>query len=266
MKRGSYLLEGFFALLIMGGIWLGLNQINWMELFGVKEMSDKTEKELGDLLWKLQKSSAELLDDEPGKEALDSIVWRICEKNQLDTSHFKIHLFSTGDVNAFAMPGGHLVVFTGLLSKTENPSELAGVIAHEMAHIEQNHVMNKLLKEFGLAVLVSMAGGSGGQQLAEVLRMLSSSAFDRALEKEADEYAVHYLEKARINPESFAQFMELMAREEPDELKHFRWITTHPDSKERAQNIRAHIRNKKRKYSEPLSTQLWEQLKDIEEQ
>lgn len=265
MKRGSYLLEGLFALIIMGGVWLGFNQINWMQLFGVKEMTDKTEQKLGDLLWDFQRRTGEILDDEPGKEALDSLVWRICEKNKLDSSHFKVHLFNTGDVNAFAMPGGHLVVFTGLLQKTENASELAGVLAHEMAHIENNHVMNKLLKEFGLAVLVSMAGGSGGQQVAEVLRMLSSSAFDRSLEKEADEYAVHYLEKARINPESFAVFMDEMAKEEPDELKHFRWITTHPDSKERAQNIRAHIRSKKRSYQEPLSESLWQDLKALGE-
>ncbi|MDZ7607365.1 MAG: M48 family metallopeptidase [Cyclobacteriaceae bacterium] len=131
----------------------------------------------------------------------------MCDKNDIDRDKIKVHLLFKDEVNAFALPDGHLVIFSGLILESENPEELSGVIAHELAHIKLNHVMTKLMREVGLSVLLSMASGGGGDMLRETAKMLSSTAFDRALEKEADIKAVDYLIEANISPEPFATFL-----------------------------------------------------------
>ncbi len=70
--------------------------------------------------------------------------------NDIDRDKIKVHLLFKDEVNAFALPDGHLVIFSGLILESENPEELSGVLAHELAHIELNHVMTKLMREVGL--------------------------------------------------------------------------------------------------------------------
>src|SRR5690606_8652338 len=120
----------------------------------------------------------------------------------------------------------------------ENPEELIGVIGHEIAHVELDHVMKKLIKEIGLSVLVSMTTGrSGSEVIKETTRILSSSAFDRSLEKEADLKAVEYLAKAGIAAHFFADFLNRLAKDEDKTSTYLSWISSHPDSKGRSEYI-----------------------------
>lgn len=89
-------------------------------------------------------------------------------------------------MNAFSLPDGHLIVFSGLILNSDSPEELAGVVGHELAHIELNHVMKKLVKEVGLSTLISLiTGNSGSDMIKETAKTLSLTAFDRNLEKDA---------------------------------------------------------------------------------
>ena len=101
-----------------------------------------------------------------------------------DREIIKVHVLNKDEINAFALPNGHLIIYSGLINNSGNQEELTGVICHEIAHIELNHVMKKLIKEIGLSVLISMTTGKGGSEIIkETAKMLSSSAFDRKLEK-----------------------------------------------------------------------------------
>src|SRR5690606_26318193 len=77
---------------------------------------------------------------------IDSIINNICRANNIDRKLIKAHLIEKDEVNAFAIPNGHLVIYDGLIKASEKPDELAGVISHEIAHIELQHVMKKLIK------------------------------------------------------------------------------------------------------------------------
>ena len=135
------------------------------------------------------------------------------------------------------------MVYSGLITDCENEAELCGVISHELAHIEKHHVMNKLVKEMGLSVLISMSTGNGqAETIKTIIKQLSSSAYDRELETEADFTAVDYLIKAGIAPEPFANFLYRLAEESKVLPKQLYWISTHPESKERAEKIIEHIR------------------------
>jgi predicted Zn-dependent protease len=174
-----------------------------------------------------------------------------------------IKVLKNNEINAFTFPDRHLVVNSNLILNSDYQEELLGVICHEIAHIELNHVMNKLIKEIGLSVLISMSTGNVGTEvLKETVKILSSTAFDRNTEKEADMKAVDYLLKANLNPEYFAGFLKRLSVKEKQESKYLVWISTHPDSEERAKYISTSIKNKKYRYKQVLSIDKWFKLKE----
>jgi predicted Zn-dependent protease len=195
-------------------------------------------------------------------EPMDSIINHIAKANAFDREYIKVHIIEKDEINAFALPYGHLIINSGLILNCDNQEELIGVICHEIAHIELDHVMKKLVKEIGLSVLISMASGnSGGDVIKESLRVLSSSAFDRSLEKEADLKAVDYLVKAKVDPEPFAEFLYKISKLESDATQYFNWVSTHPASKERATYIIEYHDNELSDYQSILTTETWESLK-----
>jgi predicted Zn-dependent protease len=190
--------------------------------------------------------------------AIDSIVDRICEANYIARKKIKVHILNKNEVNAFALPNGHLVVFSGLILAAENPEELTGVLGHEIAHIQLNHVMKKLVKEVGFSVLISMTTGNGnGEIIRNTAKMLSSSAFDRGLEKEADIKSVDYLVNAKVAPQPFANFLFKLSNEENPVSKYFTWISTHPESEERAKYILDYCEDLEFEAEPLLSDQTW---------
>lgn len=257
------IIQGTLSILLFFGTWFVLTKINWVKVFKVQKVTDKTEKKLGDLFWELFQQTEKENKNPFVVNPIDSIVNRICTANKIDREFIKVHILNKGDINAFALPNGHLIVYSGLITNSDNQEQLSGVICHEIAHINLNHVMKKLVKEIGLSVLISMTTGNGGSEIIkETAKMLSSSAFDRSLEKEADIKAVDYLIKAKINPEPFADFLFKLSDKENEATKYLTWISTHPDSRERAEYIIEYSKDKKSIYTGIITTETWDKLKE----
>lgn len=245
------------------GTWFGLQQINWMKVLRIEQNKKTLEQKLGDQFWDFYSKTETEVRSPFVVKAIDSLVTRLCTSNNLDRSKIKVHILEKDEINAFALPNDHLVVYTGLIAAAENEAELLGVLGHEIAHIEKSHVMKKLSKEIGLSVLVSMSAGSaGGEVVKKALKLLSSTAYDRDLEREADQTSVEYLLKAKVNPEPLAQFFFRLAEKEKDTPEQAYWISTHPDSKERAIAIINFIKDKPdTNYTHILSDKDWAKLK-----
>ena len=257
------IIQGIITVLLFFGTWFALTQIDWVKVFKVQQVTDKTEQKLGELFWEVFKKTEKESQNPLVINSVDSIVTLICKTNKIDREKIKIHILNKDDINAFALPNGHLIVYSGLILNSENQEELTGVICHEIAHIELNHVMKKLVKEIGLSVLISMTtGNGGGEVIKETAKMLSSSAFDRSLEKEADIKAVDYLIKAKVNPEPFANFLYKLSDKEHEATKYLTWISTHPDSKERAEYILEYSKGKLTEYKPILTNKTWNNLKE----
>ncbi len=257
------LIELVISVALILAVWLGLSQVDWMKLFNIEQVTQNTEEKIGDLFWKMLKSSETEISSDSIVSPVDSMLTRICTANTIDRKKVKLHLLRKDEINAFALPNNHLVIYSGLIAACENEAELYGVIGHELAHMEKNHVMNKLIKEVGLSVLISMTTGNGNaEMIKEAIKHLSSTAYDRSLETEADLTAVDYLEKAEINPEPFANFLYRLA----DETKHLPsqiyWISTHPESKERAEKIIEQIKGKSFPKAEAKDSLRFERLKE----
>ena len=119
--------------------------------------------------------------------------------------------------NAFALPGGRIFVFTGLLDRVQKPEELAGVLAHEMAHVTHRHGLRRLIASGGpyyvLRLFVSDRQGmlsiiSAGSQ------WLVGQAYSRDMEREADTAGWHYLLAADIDPRGLVDFFQLLTEGE----------------------------------------------------
>jgi len=255
--------QGIIIIVLFFSTWFVLRQVNWMTFFKIHKVANKTEEKLGELFWDIfEKSEKENINPFVAS-SIDSIVTKICSENDINKQTIKVHLFDKDEINAFALPNGHLLIYSGLVLASDNQEELSGVICHEIAHIQLNHVMKKLIKEVGLSVLISMTTGQGGTEIIkETAKLLSSSAFDRSLEKEADIKAIEYLINAKINPEPFANFLYKLSQNEHEAMKYLSWTNTHPASKERAEYIIEYSKNKKTKYEPILSMDTWGKLKE----
>lgn len=255
------IIQGLLSIILFFATWFALNEIDWLKIFKVEKITNKTEEKLGDLFWETFNKTGNVITNKEVKNNIDSLVNKICESNSIDSKSIKVHILEDDEINAFALPNGHLVINSGLILNSDNPEELSGVISHELAHIQLNHVMKKLVKEIGLSVLISMTTGNGGSEtIKEAAKMLSSSAFDRDLEKEADLKAVDYLNKSKVNPEPFANFLYKLSENEDENIKYLTWISTHPDSKSRAEYIIEYNKDNEKNYKSILSKNNWDKL------
>jgi predicted Zn-dependent protease len=254
-------IQGLVMLAIFFATWLGLAEIDWMSLLKIEKISKSSEEKLGTIFWDFfNKAETEIKNPEVSM-TIDSILDKICISNAIDKSKVTIHVVKNDEINAFAFPGGHLIIYSGLIIASENEAEIAGVISHELAHLQMNHVMKKLIKEVGLSVLVSISTGNNGSEIIkEIAKLLSSTAYDRNLEKEADIKASDYLINAKISPLPFANFLSRLGDSQTQIESHLEWISTHPDSKERADYIQSYRKGEPRITQSILSGSAWENL------
>lgn len=256
------LLQGLTLAVAFLLLWWTLDRVEWVEALGVKKISAATEKKIGDLFIDVFVPPNDEVHDQKVKSPIDSLVRRICRESHIDTTSIKVHIVKKDEVNAFALPDRHLVIYTGLIKFCDSPEELCGVVSHEIAHIELEHVMKKLTKEVGLSVLLSTTG-TGSETIKKAAKILSSTAFDRRMEKAADIKAVEFLLNARIHPEPFSEFLSKMADENP-KIKNYTWLSTHPDSDKRAEYIMERVNASKKpdSYIVLLSPTQWKEIKD----
>lgn len=250
-------------LVVYGGFflcWFLLAQLDYVSYFEIEQKKVFAEESLGDIIWSEMEQSEEVLYDDELLKTLDSLLLPLCEANAIDRDSLKVHLVKNSQINAFAMPDNHLVVYTGLIEASKCEQALLGVLGHEIAHIEQNHVMKKLSKEIGFSVLLSLATGANSGQLGQVVNTLTSSAYDRRLEREADMVSVQYLLKAKIDPRPFADFMYELSLD--NEMHKYTYLlTTHPESEDRAKYMLNYLKGKKIESKLILSKEAFENFK-----
>lgn len=154
-------------------------------------------------------------------------------------------VFDVPQINAFAMAGGKVGVFSGLFKVARNDDQLASVIAHEIAHVTAKHVHEKLSQEMAVSTIgaVGMIGGLAGGASMLTIDALSQAygisttvgglAFDRKKEKEADYIGLMYMARAGYNPEDAVKVLEALEAESANDPTPAGFLSTHPSNPER---------------------------------
>lgn len=158
---------------------------------------------------------------------------------------FTVYVMPDKSVNAFALPGGYIVLNTGLLMAAKSPEELAGVIAHEAAHIALQHGLKQMISSAGTyALFQSLFGDASGliAVIADNSAFLLTRKYSRDYEREADDRAWDYLLAANIDPRGMTNFFHtLLAAQEKNNLNPLEnalnFLSTHPTSRERIEHL-----------------------------
>ena len=143
-------------------------------------------------------------------------------------------------INAYALPGGFITVYTGLIEAAETPDMVAGVLAHEMAHVLQRHGLKRMANKAGLLVGLSLLTGDAGGVIAlgsQFLDMLLDSGYSRELESEADDLGVKAMARAGLDARSLARFFDILREEYGDLPPLLQWMGSHPDHGTRIEAI-----------------------------
>lgn len=192
-----------------------------------------------------------------GTAALAKMATRLDPQAQ----ELNIRVVDIDMVNAAALPGGNIVIFRGLLAEADGPDEVAGVLAHEIAHVRNRHVTEAMLRQFGVGLLVATLGGSTGGNVESIL----SLSYSRSAEREADADAIAALREAGVSPLPTARFFAKLGRLE-GELGDFSqamgYLSTHPLSRTRQQAF-AKSAEKQRRYAPSLDKAEWAALRSI---
>ena len=158
-----------------------------------------------------------------------------------DKFEWEITIIEDEVLNAFAAPGGKLFFYTGLMKYLDNSAELAGVMAHEIAHADRRHSTENMTKAYGFSILVSIVLGKDPSKLEEIVadmaQGLGSLAFSRKHEYEADEFAVRYTAETKYTPTGVAGFFEKLEEEKESGSNTPTFLSTHPSPDDRIEKI-----------------------------
>lgn len=171
-------------------------------------------------------------------EAVQEIMQRLTAQLPDNPYAFKVVVVRSEVVNAMALPGGYVTVFSGLLREAATAEEVAGVLSHEISHVLKRHGMERIVKQLGLAAVVTIVLGDqqGLVRLVQRLGMeLVALKFSREQETEADLSGLQLLHAAHIDPEGMITFFSRLSEQDRHQLELF---STHPMSASRAERLK----------------------------
>jgi Zn-dependent protease with chaperone function len=205
----------------------------------------------------LSQAGGPALHDAVVTDAVRSILHRVVDASPTPELEVELTVVDAPAVNAFALPGGYVVVYTGLLRDAKGPEEVAGVLAHELAHVTERHGLRRLARSAGIVLVVDTLLGDVAGMLGaarEFFTLAAVNDYSREQEEEADAVGVRTLHAAGIDPRASRAFFERLAQESegvPGE-RVLAWIATHPRHAERVVAIDAAIADLGRTTVRPL--------------
>jgi beta-barrel assembly-enhancing protease len=187
--------------------WQSAAIVHWL----AERVPVAREVRLGETMLDQLRKEGDLRDSGPAVDAVSQIGARLTRG-----SRYKYQWFLKDDatVNAFALPGGIVVVNSALVDKADSAEELAGVIAHEIQHVEKRHSLQQMIHSAGWAAVLMVAMGDVSAIAGIFVHQAGTLRHSRALESEADSEGMRSLVKAGISPNGMAHFFEKMQEEE----------------------------------------------------
>jgi beta-barrel assembly-enhancing protease len=192
-----------------------------------------------------------------GQAALDKLGAKLSSQ----PGRVRLRVVNVPIVNAAALPGGTIMIFRELLAEAKGPDEVAGIVAHEIAHVENRHVTQMMIRQFGLSLILASVGGTTGGNV----ETLMTARYSRKSESQADGDAIRALQRSNISPLGTANFFARLARFErryPALAGSLSYLSSHPLSDERRKRFEQGAR-KGQAYVPSLTAEEWKALVHI---
>lgn len=243
-KAGYWALAGVTVALV-AGLWMGRGIL--FEA-AIDTIPPDAEVKLGELVEENITSSMSIVKDPVVIEGMETITAPLLDVAD-SPFPFKFQVVHHQDVNAFAIPGGSIFVHSALLEKADSAEEVAGVMAHEMAHVIHRHGTQLMIRRIGMYVLIgAIFGDTQGliAALADQGGFLLSQKFSRDFERQADETGFKLLVQANIDPRGMLTFFERIQEIQQEQMSETEQdamaiMGSHPATEERIDFIRQKI-------------------------
>ncbi len=193
------------------------------------------EVQLGEQLFAGEKPGLQLVEDSRANRAIETIGAKLTAGSRY---RYRWYLARDPALNAHALPGGIIVVNTGLVDAADSAEELAGVLAHEVQHIELRHSLKAMAQQLGVTAAAAIAIGDFSSA-AKIAAHLSQLRFSRQQETAADAAGLRALRSAAIDPGGMPAIFDKLER--AGDGVALSWLSTHPATAERITTIRAAI-------------------------
>jgi predicted Zn-dependent protease len=249
MRRRSLLLTVTFLAVLAGPACTTQQRIRTETALAQSLISDEQSNQIGEQVHReLEANGVRYLSNRAVTSYVESISAKLFDVARRDRPGVNYHVHVIDDaktVNAFATPGGHLYVYSGLILATKNEAELAGVLSHEAGHVVGRHVERAMVNSMGFETLASMALGQNPSALkalaANVLGTGILRAHSRSEEIEADEYGAKTMAQLRYDPNAMVSFFGTLGKGETKGPAVLDWMRTHPVTQDRISNLQAFI-------------------------
>lgn len=225
--------------------WLGSVAVSAMVRSLVARIPPEMEQKLGDALVADLQIELTFVEDTNRVVQLAALAAPLTEAVSGGKTEFKFHLVEDDDPNAFALPGGHVFVNTGLLKLADRPEEVLGAIAHEVAHVTEKHGFRKAIAAAGPILIFQIFLGSGGGLggvLADGSDLLVRQSFSQEYETEADDAGWKSLVAANVDPRGLTEMLRKLEGYEASQ-KHRgtmpRAFSSHPALEKRIARLEA---------------------------
>lgn len=211
-------------------------------------ISEDQEKQLGlQVHEELKKENTKFNDDPTVRAWVEQAALPLIQQaNKERKLKWKFYVIDDPEtINAFAVPGGNVYVYTGLLLAADNEAEVVGVLGHEIGHVVARHGARQLVATYGLQAVTDLAIGKNPGQLAQITAALAGQgaqlAYGRDMELEADQYGTRYTSGAGFDPHALATFFEKLKAKYGDTGPVATLFSTHPANSDRIARVNALI-------------------------
>ena len=198
--------------------------------------------------------------------AIDEIIVTLTRTLPGSPYTFAVVVADNPTVNAFAAPGGHVVLFRGLVERTKTPEELAGVLAHELQHVLKRHATRLLVQNASTGLLVAALTGDASGAMTfglEGARLLGILRYSRGYEEEADTEGMRMLVAAGINPAGLIGFFDTLREERRDVPAFLTYLSTHPSTGDRVARLKSLAAQVEVKSTKLLPQYDWEEIRAL---
>jgi len=219
----------------------------------VMRIPPKFEQDIGDKFFAELQQEETFIQDTNLQTKLDLAVTPLLASLPTNQIQFRFHIMEMPMANAFALPGGHVVVTTGLLKLVQRPEELAGAVAHEIAHVTQKHMFRQIISTMGPALLFQLFMGNQGGLVGALgagSQLLMTQGFSQEYELEADAVGWNYLVAAHIDPRGLTDVLRKLKDEEERERisdMEIAALRSHPKTQKRIDRLEAKWKKLKQK-------------------